>query len=90
MRHSIAYFISFLLKFPESRSISRTPQRQWYAVQFEVLMEDDNSLLSLLGLGFFGMEAEIWGKGEGWIIWYCPDMKCGHRQDALLDLGTLR
>lgn len=84
-------FISFLLKkFPESRSLSRTPQRLWDAVQFEVLLEDDNSLVCPLGLGFFGVETEAWRKGEEWILWYYPDMKCGQRQDAPRDLGTGR
>lgn len=84
----MTYFTSFPLKLPESNSISRTPQGQRYAVQFEILLEDDNSLVSLLRLGYFGMESEAWGKGEGWIIWYCPDMECRHSQDALLELGT--
>lgn len=86
----MTYFTSFLLKLRESKSVSRTLRRQWDAVQFEVLLEDDNSLASLLGLGDFGLEIEAWGKEEGWIIWYFPDVKCRQSQDAPLDLGICK
>lgn len=51
----------------------------WDAVHFEALLEDDNFLVYLLGLGFFGLETEAGGKEEGWMLWYCPDTKSGHR-----------
>lgn len=57
----MTYFTSFLLKFPESRSISLW--RQWDAVQFEVLLGVDNSLVSLLGLGIFAWKLRH-GKKE--------------------------
>lgn len=85
----MTYFTSFLLKLRENKSVSRTLRRQWGAVLFEVLLEDDNSLASLLGLGDFGLEIEAWGKEEGWIIWYFPDMKCRQSQDLDLDPAPL-